>query len=198
MAYDVLALVTDRAAEDVEFARELWKIPWQDMTTEQKSQWLTTLKGAYNASDLNRVEEAVEALANLLRELPAVLRDYAHNKDVAWQDAFDVEYDPSQYNPSVKTDWSMKDIPSQQDMNRYLENVQLVRTAFPGDYPSLPASMDYLSYSGANAIEETLAIVDAAIKEEEIKKKKMIDNAAEIWIFAGQVESGVIWTQIGG
>ena len=60
-------LITDRTAEDYARALELSAIRWQDMTPEQQAEWQTSLKGAYNASDLNRVTEAMEYLVDRLR-----------------------------------------------------------------------------------------------------------------------------------
>ena len=52
-------LITDRTTQDVERVKALQAKAWQDMTEEEKVEWLSPLKGSYNYTDLNRVEEAV-------------------------------------------------------------------------------------------------------------------------------------------
>ena len=83
-------------------------------------------KGAYNYSDLNRVERAVEEISDGL-ELGLV----------------------------TKTDWNMWDIPTQSEMDRYLSNIITIRDYFSIE-TEIPASMSNLTYEGANNIEKIL------------------------------------------
>lgn len=80
-------------------------------------------KGAYNYSDLNRVERAVAVISAAVG-----------------------------LNLTTWTNWSMWDIPTPSDMARYLSNIEIIRAYFSIDIQA-PASMDYLTYSGANNIE---------------------------------------------
>jgi hypothetical protein len=83
-------------------------------------------KGAYNYSDLNRVERAVKEISNT-RGLSL----------------------------TTKTDWAMWDIPRKSDMKRYLDNVKTIAFVIGSDI-ELPDSMDKLTYEMANNIEKVL------------------------------------------
>jgi hypothetical protein len=94
----------------------------------------TATKGAYNYSDLNRVERAVAEISDL-RGLNLV----------------------------TKTDWGMWDIPTESEMVRYLNNIQKIRETLgdAADIPIPPASMNNLTYADANNIE---IILESAYK----------------------------------
>ena len=83
-------------------------------------------KGAYNYSDLNRVERAV---AEISRGLGLRL--------------------------TTKTDWRMWDIPRSSDMERYLNNIRIIRDALSLE-TTIPETINELTYSGANSIEAVL------------------------------------------
>lgn len=80
-------------------------------------------KGAYNYSDLNRVERAVKEIAE---DLGLTL--------------------------VTKTDWTMWDVPRVSDMVRYIDNVRVIRNAV-GSNIALPNTDDRFTYSDANNIE---------------------------------------------
>lgn len=92
-------------------------------------------RGAYNASDLNRVASAVVYLKNRLSQEAGVY----------------LAADPKQ-------DWSMEDIPTREQMEQYLEEIRAVRGAFavPEHTPEAPDAMRFLDWSGANSIEQIL------------------------------------------
>lgn len=94
----------------------------------------TATKGAYNYSDLNRVERAVAEISDL-----------------------------GGLGLITKTDWDMWDIPTESDMNRYLGNVAVIREALTDgvNVPEAPSTMSNLTYSDANNIE---LILDVAYK----------------------------------
>lgn len=83
-------------------------------------------KGAYNYSDLNRVERAVEEISDRVG-----------------------------LNLTTKTNWIMWDLPTETDMNRYLSNVTVIKEHF-GINISLPTSMNNFTYEYANNIELVL------------------------------------------
>ena len=85
-----------------------------------------TTKGAYNYSDLNRVERAVKEISDTRR-----------------------------LGLTTKTDWTMWDIPRKSDMKRYLDNIKTIAFVIGSDI-ELPDSMDKLTYEGANNIEKVL------------------------------------------
>lgn len=86
-------------------------------------------KGAYNYSDLNRVELAVAEISK----------------------HFGLQL-------TTKTDWGPWDVPIQSDMARYLSNVSAIREKCPdnGSLPTLPPSLYSMTYETANAIEKIL------------------------------------------
>lgn len=95
----------------------------------------------YNASDLNRVVEAMQYVAGLLN-------GYGYAVAV-----------------TSRTDWAMGDIPSQADMNVYRSDLVTLRGAVAviTTTPSVPGSMSLLTYQEANDIEKILQDVDELI-----------------------------------
>ena len=87
-------------------------------------------KGAYNYSDLNRVERAVAEISDL-----------------------------AGLNLNTKTDWKMWDIPTATEMSRYLANINAIRNLVADNesIPVAPASMNNLTYNDANNIELILS-----------------------------------------
>lgn len=83
-------------------------------------------KGAYNYSDLNRVERAVEEISDL-----------------------------AGLGLVTKTDWAMWDIPRASDMTRYLGNIRSIKNKYNINI-ALPDSMNHLTYETANNIEKIL------------------------------------------
>ena len=131
-------LITDRTAADVQRLKELIaKGP--SMTEEEMTEWLSHMKGAYNARDLNRVEKAVLYVIERL-------------KIAGW---FLVA--------QTKTDWQMTDFPNLSEMQRYLNNVRLLRSALPVGMPEIPLDTDKLKFDEANTIEQILEMLDAAV-----------------------------------
>lgn len=106
---------------------------------------LGTDKGSYCASDLNRVEKAVEELCTNAKALGVT------------------------FDPEIKTDWgrpgefSASEWPTNQQMTRYLSNVsQLCEKVEIA--ANLPSSMEKLNWKGANQIEEALNLVYTRIQ----------------------------------
>lgn len=83
-------------------------------------------KGAYNFSDLNRVERAVEEIAEILG-----------------------------VSVTTKTDWTGWDVPTKSDLDRYLGNIRLIQEKC-GETTVLPENLNKLTYSVANTIELVL------------------------------------------
>lgn len=82
--------------------------------------------GAYNYSDLNRVERAVQEIAEILH-----------------------------VSVVTKTDWAVWDIPTKSDLNRYLSNVRLLQELC-GETTILPDTLNKMTYDTANNIEAVL------------------------------------------
>ena len=83
-------------------------------------------KGAYNYSDLNRVERVVADIS-----------------------------DRAGLGLVTKTDWRMWDVPDVAEMTRYINNIKAIKTHY-GIGTSIPADMSHLDYEGANSIERVL------------------------------------------
>ena len=139
--YGLLNLITDRTQSDVSYVARLNAKGWSGMTEDERSQWLMGLKGAYNATDLNRVGNAVAYVAGRLE-------DAGYAPDV-----------------SPKIDWTIPDIPTKSQMETYLDNVRALRSAFtvPDSVPQVPADMEGLTYQEANDIERIILAIDALI-----------------------------------
>lgn len=131
-------LITDRTAADVERYLTLRNKGFENLTAAEKTEWLSNMKGAYNYTDLNRVEDAVQYLANKLRE-----RGY--RADV-----------------SARKTWTMSSLPTLSDMNTYLENIKILRNAFAtlSTTPQAPSTIKGFTYKEANAIEQIIVDVD--------------------------------------
>jgi hypothetical protein len=94
--------------------------------------------GYYNATDLNRVGEAVAYIGGLLNF-------YGYLVNVA-----------------PKADWEISDIPREEQMVAYLHDLQTIKAAFYGTTP-LPATMNSLGYVAANNIEKLLLEIEVYI-----------------------------------
>lgn len=118
--YGLLTLITDRTAEDV--ANK-------------------TAKGFYNASDLNRVEAAVQYVAERFAE-----------------QGYTVTVSP-------KKDWLASDIPTASELETYRQNIATLRAllAVMPTTPKAPDSMAGLTYTEANSIEQILLDLDALL-----------------------------------
>lgn len=139
--YGVVGLIYDRTQADVSRVSYLAGLDWANMSEAEKAEWASDLKGAYNASDLNRVGTAVDYVAKRLRSA-----------------GYSVPVEP-------KTDWRVLDIPTAEQMQTYLDNVRTLRAAFavPPSMPAVPEDMDGLDYIEANNIERILYDLNALI-----------------------------------
>lgn len=136
--YYGLHLVTDRTQADVDRAEYLANLGLDNMTEAERTEYLTDLKGAYNATDLNRVGAAMNYVAERLA---------AHG--------FIVSIDP-------KTDWTKLDWPTPSTMERYLADLSELRSKFAlmQSTPAVPEDMERLTYEEANDIEKILEDID--------------------------------------
>lgn len=134
-------LVTDRTEADVSRYSELRDKGWAEMTTAERAEWVAGMKGAYNASDLNRVASAMSYLSQ--------------------------RFASAGYSVPVSspTDWANGDIPRKDDLDTYLDDLRRIRAALAvmDTTPSAPESMDYLTWAKANDIEKILVDVGDAL-----------------------------------
>ena len=131
-------LITDRTAQDVDRVKILAAKAWQDMTAEERAEWLSPMRGAYNYTDMNRVGEAVAYVAGRL-----------------------MEFGYLSFVPSARV-WSAEDIPTESDLFQYFGNVSILRQAITvwESTPVAPGSINGFGANEANALEQILADVD--------------------------------------
>lgn len=141
--YGLLNLITDRTEADRERALYLDTLKWEDMTEAEREEWQGTMKGAYNASDMNRVGAAVEYVAERLASCGIAV------------------------SVAPVTGWAEGDLPTVAQLMAYLDDVRAIRAALPvpSSTPKVPEDMDALTVDEANNIEKILLRVDALITQ---------------------------------
>lgn len=134
----MLNLITNRTARDVARWKELHDKGWDAMTTEEQTEWLTGMRGAYKHTDMNRVESAVSELAARFVER-----------------GYDITL-------TTKTDWARTGWPTATDMNRYFGNVEALRVATGVNLPApaTPTTATRFDYEKANDLEKILLAVE--------------------------------------
>lgn len=154
-------LIMDRTAEDVAKVAEYNRKGIDGMSADELAEWLAGLKGAYNAADLNRVNAAMAYLCERFDEIGYMVPGY-EDQGITW---------------------SKQDIPRASQMAKYLSNVSAVRERIPlyQSTPPAPTSMNGLTYTGANAIEQIMADIEA-----------LIDCIIASWYFSGDLYGGEI------
>lgn len=134
-----LNLITNRTQADVDRVATLTgRISAGTATAAELAEWQNDLKGAYNASDLNRVGAAVAYVAGRLN-------GYGYAVTV-----------------NQKQDWTVSDIPTAGQMTSYLADVATLRGAIAvmASTPPTPDSANNLTWQEANDIEKILLDVD--------------------------------------
>ena len=130
-------LLTDRTQADVDRVKTIAaKGKAGTWTAAEQAEWLRGMKGAYNYTDFNRVESAVKELAAILG-----------------------------VTVTTVTTWNSKSVPKAADIQRYLWNIDKLRTVCSAlaTTPATPTSMHRMTYQTANEIEQILTDIEAAI-----------------------------------
>nr|DAH76954.1 MAG TPA: hypothetical protein [Caudoviricetes sp.] len=142
--YYGLHLITDRTLGDVSrvsYLAGLWVDGEWTGTAAELAEWSSDLKGAYNASDLNRVGAAMLYVAK--------------------------RYEGCGYAVGIgpKTDWLEDDIPVRSQMEHYLANLSALRglVSVMTTTPSVPEDMEGLTHVEANNIEKILEDLDVLL-----------------------------------
>lgn len=152
-------LITDRTADDVEEWNALRQLGLPSMTGEQLATWNSGMKGAYKASDFNRVSEAYNYLAEIMKTLGII----------------------SYYAP-LKTTWETGETPLVEQRAAYIDGIAQLKNAVSAS-GSLPSSLDALTYTDANNIETVLINVYRRIQEMD----SSIPHSGE-W-FSGEIDA---------
>ena len=152
-----LYLVFDRKQADKDRIVYLGSLGWENMTDAEKEEFLNPGKGAYNYTDWNRVGLAVLQIASNLKSA-------GNSVSVA-----------------AKTNWTMDDIPSTDQMEKYLSNIRAIRNALAvyNSTPSVPSQMRKLTISKANDIERILFDVDT-----------LTNNMNKSYVYSGEIYGG--------
>lgn len=141
--YGVMSLITDRTQTDVDELLSILQTPFADWTTEQAQLFYSGMsKGAYNASDLNRVGAAMVYIAERMASM-----GYAVD------------------NITPKLYWMDTDTVTQSDMTAYLSDVSALQTVLPlpDETPTAPSDIAGLTYTEANNIEQILTIINTML-----------------------------------
>lgn len=156
-----LHLITDRTKEDSERAQRFNSAGWSKLTDAQKELWKAGLKGSYNATDLNRVGNAMAQISDAFNEM-----GYA-------------------VNISPKTNWTEQDAPTKTDIDNYLSNLSVLRAVFSviQGTPSVPDDLNNMTVEMANDIEKILANIGTVLKQIDFSKPRL--NA--YMFFSGQM-----------
>lgn len=160
-------LITNRTPQDVERWRTLHDKGWANMSTVERQEWLgeiettpSAARGMYTHEDLNRVEKAVETISRRLLELGYISSPL-----------------------DVKADWTRYDVVWEADIERYLNNIILLRDSV-ARYPEIPNTKivgNKINYSVANNIEKILTDIDYLAT-------KIVDSQR----YVGEVMSGEV------
>lgn len=140
-------LITDRTQADVDALRALYARPPAAWTAEERDEFLRgDHKGAYNASDMNRVLDAMDELEAALTQCGLMVAQ----------------------RPELDR-FAAGSLPSEREFTRYLDNVAAFRAALPlpAETPGIPGAVRGLTVQQANDIEEILAAL--ARRQEQIR-----------------------------
>lgn len=190
------SLIYDRTQEDVdrvfELKNKILSGGVSSLTSEELEEYLAGMKGAYNATDLNRVGEASAFLAERFISIPNEILEYLAEKGVADDDRFHVPYDRTTVVVTAKRDWTMADVPTQSQVSALFADLAVLRKqlTLPDDAPGVPSTLDSLTYTTANEIEYLLWLVNAAMVEMENGIYAEIDATGEAFMYCGEVFCG--------
>lgn len=131
-----IRMLTDRSKADVSVLQKLYEKSMEQWT-DAELEWFNhgVVRGAYNASDRNRVGIAVEYLAERLKSSGKVI------------------------SVSPKKDWTEADDPTRTQMGTYLQNVQSIKSKLPIKI-ELPTEMRRPNAEDCNHIEDVLVDAD--------------------------------------
>lgn len=130
-------LITDRTTADLQAVKSLNSVDMSTWSIQDVTQYLSGMKGAYNANDLNRVGQACAYLYGEFTRLG---------------------YDVTGYTP-LRTNWTIYDIPTAQSMIVYITTVNALKAIWNA-VQEIPSTMERLTVNGANNIERLLIEID--------------------------------------
>ena len=125
--------IFDRVQADVEFAIQQMQ-RWRDTDSSET----TDLKGCFNVSDMNRIENNIQYLSDNLS-------DNYYFSDV------------------VTKTWKKGDLPTVADIDRVIENTRTIVLSVCDDAPELPTTL--LTFVDVNTLEHTLYKIKMILDE---------------------------------
>lgn len=139
-----LTLITDRTQADVNRYYYFRNKKWSDLTSDEKSEWLAGLKGCYNYTDFQRVENAVQYLSNILNA-----EGYTNHVTISSSGTYTHKY-----------------IRGREEIIQYLDNIATLQEVYYNNLEigTLPTIDSWLSYEGANIIERILLDIEQMIE----------------------------------
>ena len=155
-----MELITDRTQADVDRWKALRDKGLQGMNADELAEWLGEMKGRYSHTDMNRVENAMLEISRNLRSL-----------------GYDV---PSLF---LKTNWTVRSIPTREDFDRCFGNVETLRGVLPlpATTPETPTTESRWNYIAANDLEKILEVID-----------EMTQKLVSARYYAGDIYAGEI------
>ena len=138
-------LITDRTQADVDALRALYSKPTAAWTAEERVEFLRgEHKGAYNASDMNRVLDAMDELEAELTQCGVMVAQ----------------------RPELDR-FAAGSLPGEREFIRYLEQVTAFRTVLPlpAETPDVPGGVRGLTVQQANDIEGILVALARRLEQ---------------------------------
>lgn len=135
-------LIYDRTQADVDAVSELITKGFQSMNADEKQRWLSNMKGALNADDLNRVGKACHYIEQLLIK----------------ENFFRMRTD-------ARIDLMPNGIYDELVLNEYVDSVRRFMELLPSDlYEYIPATYDYVTYEDQNHLEKNLYLIPTVLR----------------------------------
>lgn len=187
-------LVFDRTQADVDrvlaLKNKILMQGWSTLTEQEQTEWSAGMKGAYNASDLNRVGEAIGYVAELMEEAQAEVTNELNKYGIADADAYRFPWSGG-FSVSPKTDWTYADIPTAEQAATYLLDINTIASlVYSPNSPAMPVTLDYFTYGQANAIEQMLSGCAAEIAAKQAVIMDRINHTKGGFVYSGDCYSG--------
>ena len=186
-------LIFDRTLGDVLRVKTLADIArTRGLTAEELDEWnAAVVRGAYNASDINRVGEAIEYTDAYLSEVQSIIDAYRIERGVADDVYFDAQVaDPSEMI-APWTDYTISEPPIMaSNVLRTFRAAQVMaeRVRIPYTAPDISR----LTYQDANRVERMIFDAYHYAAEKEITRKDAAERMAKAWYHADDLFCGEI------
>lgn len=169
-----LNLITDRTSADVSYAKSFQGKRWDNLTSEQKVEYLLGLRGAYSYTDFNRVENAVQYISDLLNM-------YGYSNTVI-----------------TKENWTALDIQNVTQIQRYLDNIAELKDKYYSNVEGeMPTTSTWLTAEGANYLEKILVNIDELIKNMGLRFiRSGVANCGQSRVWQQRFRKGSSWSAL--